>query len=94
MAEIIKYYIDPNNNYYIDTNGNYYIAGVQYDEIPTKLHYIKYKPYFYSNGSFKKYTAYIRQADGSYVKYNPYVYTLIEIAIANMATAGISRASS
>ena len=94
MAETINYYIDSNGNNYVDVNGNYFIAGASFSEAPTKLRYIRYKPYFCnSNNTFKGYTAFIRQADGSYLKLRPYIYTNIEIAIAGLATIGVSRAA-
>lgn len=86
----IVYYIDQNNNYYINQNGDNYIAGEFYEDIPTVLSYIQYKPYFYHNGEFKKYTAYIRQADGTYIKVIPYIYRMAEIAIAGISKAGVS----
>lgn len=52
MEKVVKYYID--------TNDNYYIENETFIEAPTKLHYIQYKPCFYNNDSFKRYTAYIR----------------------------------
>lgn len=82
----IVYYIDQNNNYYISQNGDNYIAGEFYEV----LSYIKYKPYFYHNGEFKKYTAYIRQADGTYIKVKPHIYGTIEIAIAGISKVGKS----
>lgn len=91
MEKIVRYYVDANGDYYIDINNNYYIESEILTEAPTKLHYIQYKPYFYNNDSFKKYTAYIRQADGSYVRVKPYIYTAIEMAIAGIAIPGISR---
>ena len=94
MEKIIRYYVDINGNYYIDTNDNYYIGREILQEAPTKLHYEQYKPYFYNNGSFKKYTAYIRQADGSYIRTIPYICTNINIAIAGIAIPGVSYVSS
>lgn len=91
MARLVKYYIDSNGNYYIDNNGNYFIED---DSAYSKLHYIRYKPYFSdNNGIYTGYTAFIRQADGSYLKLKPYIYTKIEVAIAGLAIPGISRAS-
>lgn len=93
MAETLNYYVDSNGNYYIDADGNYFIAGATYTQTPTKLHYIRYKPYFSdSNGVYTGYTAFIRQADGSYLKLKPYIYTKVEIAVAGLAIAGVSRA--
>ena len=86
MEKVVKYYID--------TNDNYYIESETFIEAPTKLHHIQYKPCFYNNDSFKRYTAYIRQADDSYIKVKPYIYTAIEIAIAGTGIAGISHVSS
>lgn len=94
MAATIVYYIDQNGNYYINSNNDYYIASETYDSAPTKLYYLKYRPCIHNEGKFKKYTAYIRQSDGSYLKLKPYVYTKIEVAIAGMAIPGVSRASS
>lgn len=93
MAENIKYFINNNNDFYIDLNGNFYIAGITYDDVPSDEVYLKYKPYIYQNGQFKKYIAYIRQPDGKYIRINPHIYTQINIAIAGLATAGIDRVS-
>lgn len=92
MAAFMYYYVDENGNQYIDENGNYYVQRAIFIDSPEKNNYIRYKPYFYnSSGAFKGYTAFIRQADGSYLKLKPYIYTKIEIAVAGLATAGYSR---
>lgn len=90
MATTVIYYVDQNGNYYINSNNDFYIANEIYDDVPTALHYVKYKPYIYKDGEFKTYTAYIRQLDGSYLRLIPYVYTKINIAIAGLAVAGVS----
>lgn len=93
MATTVIYYVDQNGNYYINSNNNFYIAREIHDDAPVASHYLKYRPYIYKDGEFKTYTTYIRQSDGSYLRLVPYVYTKIEIAIAGIATAGISRVS-
>ena len=93
MAATIIYYVDQYGNYYIDNNNNFYIANEIFDEAPISSQYLRYRPYVHKDGEFKKYTAYIRQSDGSYLKLIPYVYTKIEIAVAGIAVPGASRVS-
>ena len=94
MATTVIYYVDQNGNYYINSNNDFYIAKEFYDDAPVASHYLKYRPYIYRDGQFRTYTAFIRQSDGSYLKLIPYVYTQIEVAIAGIAVAGVSRVSS
>lgn len=86
-----NYYIDINGNRYVDLNGNYFVPTLD-DVTPTKLNYLRYKSHIYNNG-YKKYVTYIYK-DGAYVKVKPYINTEIEVAIAGIAIAGISRVSS
>ena len=94
MATTVIYYVDQNGNYYINSNNDFYIAKEIYDSAPTTSNYAKYRPYIYRDGQFRTYTAFIRQPNGSYLKLIPYVYTQIEVAIAGIAVAGVSRVSS
>ena len=65
MAKEVVYYVNKNGNYFISTNNDYYIAN---EILP-----IKYKSYLYNN-NFKKYIAYIRKNDNTYIKVNPYIF--------------------
>lgn len=59
-----------------------------------KKHYLKYKANIYkdSNNGFTKYKTYIYK-DGAYVLVKPCIYTDIDVAIAGLAVAGVSRAA-
>ena len=83
----INYFEDGHGKYYVNDNGDFYIASITYDGIPTKLNYIPYKPYIYNN-EYKKYTAYIRKADGTFMKVKPYICSSISIAIAGLSPVG------
>jgi hypothetical protein len=94
MAKIIGYYVDANGNYYVNANQEPYITGYEFTpETAFTYKYLRYTPYIYSNGSYKKYVPVIRKADGSYVKCKSNIYTYVDLSIAGIAIAGQSYAN-
>ena len=85
------YFVDENGNYYVDETNNYYVSGTEYLEPLYKYEYYKYTPQISDGSKYKSYTAYIRDKNGNLKKFKPYIYTKVEIAVAGLATAGISR---
>lgn len=83
------YYIDDAGNFYVDLNGNYYIAGEAISG-SEQLIYRSYKTYLYQNNTYKKYSAYIKNTDGSFTKVNPRIAVMIPLAIAGVGMVGQS----
>lgn len=80
--------IDSVNN---DANGDNFIVGTSTEvENNRQQLWYKYTPYIVDN-NYKKHTAYIKDSDGNFRKVKSYIYTDIDIAIANIAIAGFSR---
>lgn len=79
------------NNSNDNTNGDNFIVGssTTVENNRQQLWY-KYIPYIVDD-NYKKHTAYIRDNNGNFRKVKSYIYTDIDIAIANIAIAGFSR---
>lgn len=67
------YYITGQNKYYIDPDENYYIAKIVYGT-PKPVRYV---PYVYQNGEFKRYAACINY-NGNIIEPKTYLFDIIE----------------